>query len=395
MNGKIISFSISAFIFFWFMQTTLINASQTDPKGEYSQKTDPISIAKIKFENEAYDFGNIDPNTIYVCKFRFSNAGTKNLKIERLLSTCKCIESELTKSEYAPGESGEITVKFKAPKYQGQNSHHIIVPSNDCERTKISLQIKAYVKTAVQVYPENIKFSLIDSKKGTEPVTIESIDNERFSITEIECTSNAISFEFNKYNISNKHALKPVVNTRYLSKNLNGTIMFKINHSKCKEVRVRWTCLKEFEINPTVFIVRNAIAGESLKRKIYIKSNYNQPFEVESIYSDLVCRNCGYIHIITGDPKNCPKCGHLLIHKDIIKVTNVEHEGERTQISIDICPQTKETESIFDKTRYGTVHFSYPKSMDSLNMFSDMLHIKIKGKDEILIPCHGFYKAEQ
>jgi hypothetical protein len=101
--------------------------------------------------------------------------------------------------------------------------------------------------------------------------------------------------------------------------------------------------MKEFDTSPSVIILRNAQAGEVQQRSIFLTSNYNEPIEVESVKSD----------------------------KGIVKVINQVKTENRFQFDVEITPPAKEGQ---------------------LRVFSDTLHIKLKGKDEINIACRGFYK---
>lgn len=317
---------------------------QTEPKIENQQT--PASKAKIQIDNPVYDFGDIAPDTMNEAKFSFKNTGEDILKIDHLQGTCKCTVPDLAKKEYAPGESGEITVQFHAPKYHGPTSQHVIVFSNDAQNPRAELEVKAFIKLAVQVAPENLNLSLLDPNAGAQPITFVSQDNEKFAITKIESTGNVISFDWDPNNVSEKHVLKPIVNTAYLRNNLAGVISFTVNHPKCKDLRVQWSAMKEFEASPSVIIIRNAEPGKIQNRSIFLTSNYNEPIEIESVKSD----------------------------KDIVKVTNQVKTENRFQFDVEIMPPAKDGQ---------------------LRVFSDTLHIKIKGRDEINIPCRGFYKSGQ
>lgn len=301
------------------------------------------SKAKIQFEVSSHDFGELAPDSKVECKFKFKNVGQDTLLIDHLQGTCKCTVPDLAKKDYAPGESGEISVQFHAPKYQGATSQHIIVFSNDAQTPRAELEIKAYVKLAVQITPENLNLSLIDANQGAEPVTITATDNEKFAITKIESLGNVIAFKFDPNDYSAKHTLKPIINTAYLRNNLTGAVIFTINHPKCKDLRLQWNCMKEFEASPSVIIIRNADVGDIQKRSIFLTSNYNEPITIDSVKSD----------------------------KGIVKVINQVQTENRFQFDVEITPPAKEGQ---------------------LRVFSDTLHIKIKGKDEINIPCRGFYK---
>ena len=334
------------------LQLTLYSAAfakakkaDNSAKVEASASAAEQSGAKIKFDAVSHDFGKVAPGSANNCKFGFSNVGTGTLKIDRLQGTCKCTVPDLKKKEYAPGESGEITVQFHAPKYQGPTSQHVMVFSNDANTSRAELEIKAYVESQVQVTPDQMSLSLLAPNAGASEITIKSIDKEKFAITKVESPGNVVSIDFDPNNSSDTHVFKPVINIDNLHKYLDGYIVFTLNHPRCTSVRVQYSCMKEFETSPSVIILRNAVAGEVQARTIYVTSNYNQPIEIESITSD----------------------------KGIVKVTGQEKTENRFKLDVTVTPPARE---------------------GRLRVFSDNLHIKIKGKEQIDIPCRGFYKAQ-
>jgi hypothetical protein len=219
-------------------------------KAEVNQPSGPCN-ARIKFDTLLHDFGEISPESDNTCKFKFTNVGKDVLKIDNLYGTCKCTIPNLEKKEYAPGESGEITIQFHAPKFQGDTWQHIMVFSNDSNNLRVKLEIKAYVQLAVEVVPNQITLSLIDPNIGTSPITIASLDGEKFAVTKAESSGNTVSFAIDPNNISDTHVLKPVVDMPNLRKNLNGSIVFTITHPKCKEVRMQYSCQKGYELKLT------------------------------------------------------------------------------------------------------------------------------------------------
>ncbi|MBU1261130.1 MAG: DUF1573 domain-containing protein [Planctomycetes bacterium] len=302
--------------------------------------------AIIKFDTVEHDFGKIAPDSYSDCNFPFTNTGKGVLEIDRVKGTCKCTVPALKKKEYAPGESGEITVKFHAPKYQGSTSQHIMVFSNDPNNSRVQLVIKAYVQTKVKASPEQLTLSLIAPDAGVSPITLTSLDGEKFAVTKVESPGNVVSIDFDPNEVLEKHIFNPVIDVNNLNKYLNGFIVFTLNHPSCKTIRVQYSCLKEFETSPSVIIIRNAVVGEIQKRTIYLTSNYNQPIEIESISSD----------------------------NGIIKVVGKEQTENRFKFDVEVAP---------------------PLQDGKLRVFSDTLHIKIKDKEQLDISCRGFYKADK
>jgi len=70
------------------------------------------SGAKIEFKEEIIDYGTIEKGADGVRKFEFTNTGNEPLIISRVYSTCGCTVPKKPKEPIAPGESGEIEVKY-------------------------------------------------------------------------------------------------------------------------------------------------------------------------------------------------------------------------------------------------------------------------------------------
>ena len=299
----------------------------------------------IKFDLLVHDFCEVAPDSINKCTFKFTNTGPGKLVITQTRGTCKCTVPELGKKEYNSGESGEINVFFHAPVFPGPTSQNVIVSNNDPENSKVELAIMAHIISKVRATPDILNLSLIDpNNAGAVPITIQSIDKGKFAILSIASEGNVFTIPFDPNDLSDTHTLYPKVNIDNLTRYLGGYIVFTINHSDSKSVRVQYNCLKEFEASPSVIIIRDAIAGELQTRTIYLVSNYNQPVDVETITAE----------------------------KGIIKVIGKEHTENSFKIDVQITPPTREGD---------------------LRVFSDTLHIKIKNKDDIAIPCRGFYRA--
>jgi hypothetical protein len=304
------------------------------------------SGAIIKFDKPIYDFGNVTPDSINDCSFKFTNIGTGTLEITGTKGTCKCTVPNLKKNDYAPGESGEITVSFHAPKFQGLTTQSVYVTTNDPNNSRIELGIKANVLTQVQVEPEKMSLSLLEPNGGAKEITLKSIDNERYAITKITSAGDVFTFDFDPNNVSDTHTLKPKVNVDALRHYLSGSVLIEITHPACKAVKVDYSCMREFEASPAAIIIRNAVEGKAQRRTIYLTSNYNEKIVVDSAASD----------------------------KGIIKVISQKQTENRFEFEVEITPPLRE---------------------GKLRVFSDTLYIKIKDKEPINIPCRGFFSPSK
>jgi len=87
-----------------------VNAQDSTKNTE--TKATQESGAKIEFKTETIDYGTIEKGADGIRKFEFTNTGTEPLIISRVYSTCGCTIPKKPKDPIAPGESGEIEVKY-------------------------------------------------------------------------------------------------------------------------------------------------------------------------------------------------------------------------------------------------------------------------------------------
>ncbi|MDC6367410.1 MULTISPECIES: DUF1573 domain-containing protein [Flavobacteriaceae] len=112
------------------------------------------SLPVMSFEKSEHDFGAIEKGTPQQTIFKFTNTGNAPLIITDAKSSCGCTVPEYPKNTpIAPGESGELLVKFNGSG-QNQVTKTITVTANT-EKGSELLRIKAFVnpKDAAPVGP--------------------------------------------------------------------------------------------------------------------------------------------------------------------------------------------------------------------------------------------------
>ncbi len=102
-----------------------------------------VVYPEISFEETEYDFGTIDQGTNVEHTFTFTNTGKAPLVITNATSSCGCTVPTWTKEPIAPGESGEMLVKFNGSG-QNQVTKTVNITANT-ESGKEQLKIKAFV----------------------------------------------------------------------------------------------------------------------------------------------------------------------------------------------------------------------------------------------------------
>jgi hypothetical protein len=101
----------------------------------------------LDFEKKTHDFGTIDEGDVVEHTFTFTNNGKAPLVITAARGSCGCTVPTWTKEPVAPGESGEMLVKFNSRGKRNQQNKTVTITANT-ESGKETLQIKTFVTPA-------------------------------------------------------------------------------------------------------------------------------------------------------------------------------------------------------------------------------------------------------
>jgi hypothetical protein len=300
---------------------------------------------QIKFENTVHDLGDVKPDSKNIATYTFTNIGKGTLKILDIQKTCGCTVPQLAKYDYAPGESGTIRVEYQASKLSGPILKHLFVMSNDPNNPRVEITVKANIVVKVEVEPRTVQFRFDTPEANMPVVTLFSKDNKPFSIKSIESNGNAVTADIDPNVSATKFTVRLKADMEKLKTNMNGTIKFNITHPDIDMLLVSYTTIPEFDTQPPSIIVRAAAAGKAEQRELWVKNNYNEPFEIESTSS----KN-GYI-----------------------KVLKQEKTDNMYKLAIEITPP----------------------ELQKLMFFSDVLKINVKGKTPIEVVCRGFNQRKR
>ena len=103
-----------------------------------------VSGPMINFEIETIDYGEISKGSDGVRTFIFENTGNTPLEIQGVRSSCGCTIPKKPKVPIAPGDKGEITVKYDTNRV-GVFRKTITVNTNVSSKAIIALKIKGNV----------------------------------------------------------------------------------------------------------------------------------------------------------------------------------------------------------------------------------------------------------
>jgi hypothetical protein len=298
--------------------------------------------AKFVFENVTHDFGDISPRSKNTCEFKFKNAGDALLRIGKIHSTCGCTVPELSKKEYAPGESGVIKATFNAGRGVGTVTKRLYVPNNDKKNSKVTLTIRARIVMKVAFEPSRIMLLLENENAGCPNITLKSVDGKPFAVTGFSAPGQSITADFDPAKQAAEFVLKPKADIEKLKKHSRGTIRIALTHPGAPSANITYQVVPEFQINPNAIVLRNVKAQRAEKRKVSVVNNYGRDFEIESIRSQ----------------------------KDAIRVVSREKVDKEYKLNLEIIP---------------------PVTEENGRVFRDVLSVKIKDGPDLTMSCRGFY----
>lgn len=108
-----------------------------------ARDSEAVAYPEITFDETEHDFGTIDQGTNVEHTFTFTNTGEAPLVITNATSSCGCTVPSPPKDPIAPGEKGELLVKFDGSG-QNQITKTINITTNT-EAGREQLRIKAFV----------------------------------------------------------------------------------------------------------------------------------------------------------------------------------------------------------------------------------------------------------
>ena len=98
----------------------------------------------IEFTSQVVDYGEIERGSDGIRIFEFVNSGNQPLIISKVYSSCGCTIPKKPEAPIAPGEKGEIQVKYDTNRV-GPIRKTITVNSNAASTPIVSLKIKGTV----------------------------------------------------------------------------------------------------------------------------------------------------------------------------------------------------------------------------------------------------------
>lgn len=296
---------------------------------------------RIELERVVHDFGEIGAGTQHVCEFKFRNVGDSVLKITEVTRTCGCTPFELEKTEYEPGESGVLKVRYDAGHRDADDRKNIFMMTNDPANERVSLTIQAQVVHKVSHEPSTLKLVLSEDNAGAGTIKLKSVDDQKFRIRSFTSTGNCITAEIDRSKEAKSFELEPQVDIERLGRTLDGVIRINLTHPEARSLTIPFETLARYEVNPPSINILNVKPGEPVERDIWVLSNYGGEFSVEEVSSE----------------------------NGTVELLGKEQVGSRFKLEIRITP---------------------PEDMPGV-LFSDTLKIELSDDEQLEVRVRGFF----
>ena len=162
-------------------------------------KPGPVAAAPprpaLAFDQYLVDLGEVPPSEEVDAHFAFTNCGAAPVLVNELVPSCGCLQPQLAKKAYKPGESGRFRVRVQtANENAGLKEYQIVVKYTDPEPREAVLTFRV-------VLPENKVFIrpralLVYQQRSSESTVreIEIIDrrSRHLNISRAECSKKFI-----------------------------------------------------------------------------------------------------------------------------------------------------------------------------------------------------------
>jgi hypothetical protein len=301
---------------------------------------------KMVLAKTVHDFGEVGPGTAQNARFEFTNEGNAPLKIVRVHSCCGVVTRGVKAGQvYAPGESGALELDYRASTQPGSMTRHLYIESNDPKLASASMTITAKIVPRISYEPTRLKLFTNAENAGAKDITLTSLDGRPFSVKGFRATAGALTADFDPTVEATKIVLKPKVNIERLKRNNRGRIRIDLTHPECENVSLLYDVLSEFTVDHEQIMLFNLKAGESVKREVWVMSNYQKEFEIESVSSQ----------------------------KGFVELLDQRKQDSRYGLTLEITPPAVESDRA---------------------VMSDVVEVKIKGGTTLSIACRGFYQGK-
>jgi hypothetical protein len=145
------------------------------------------ALAQLTWERTEIATHATPGDKVVVAAFGFTNSGSSPIRIEKTVSQCDCTTAESGGKEVAPGQKGEILVRFAVGGRVGLQRKTIDVFTDSAGREKTTLALSVRIDPAVQVSPA-VLWWRVGGEKKTQTLRITVPESAPLNFTGAQCS---------------------------------------------------------------------------------------------------------------------------------------------------------------------------------------------------------------
>lgn len=111
-----------------------------------------------------HNFGSILQGQTVQDTFRFQNSGDDILEILSVRTSCGCTAALLSARRLAPGEVGELSIKFDSQGFRGNVHKTIEITTNDPNQPRVVFSLKGTVELEIFASPERVNWGTVEKR---------------------------------------------------------------------------------------------------------------------------------------------------------------------------------------------------------------------------------------
>jgi hypothetical protein len=113
----------------------------------------PLALADLKWEKTAQQFERVPDDKAIEARYAFRNTGTTTVTIKSLRSSCGCTTAKLDKKTYAPGEQGEVVLRFTFGDRKGSYLKGVTVTTDEKSVEPVVLKLFVDIHDPLTIAP--------------------------------------------------------------------------------------------------------------------------------------------------------------------------------------------------------------------------------------------------
>ena len=185
------------------------------------------AFGQLTWENPEQTFNSKPQDESVVAKYRFTNTGKQSLKIENVKTSCGCTTTALTKTEYAPGESGEIEAKFVFSGRTGRQEKAITVTTSAAPQEPTILRLFVNIEETVKIQPE-VVFWRVGEQPEPKTIHIAVADDSPAKIISVISDNDSVKVQITEVKLGKEYEVQ--VTPDSVSRPAAATLMIRTNY---------------------------------------------------------------------------------------------------------------------------------------------------------------------